>query len=122
MGKRVHVAKKYEVEYGSTESFNWKDDKFYAVLELLGAEPNNVGAPDDTMSDIFECPAADYRDALENLRVHIESPGVYAPDDQEEVVEAAKECGHTLESLLDVMQRYYDEADKRDGYLHFASF
>lgn len=122
MGKRVHVAKKYEVEYGSTESFNYKDDKFYDILLMLGAEPNNVGAPDDTMSDIFECPVNDYRDALENLKVHIESPEVYQPEDHEEIVEAAREAGHTLESLLDVMQRYYDEADKRDGWLHFASW
>ena len=122
MGKRVHVCSKYEVECGSTESFNYKDDKFYKVLELLGAEPNNVGAPDDAMADIFECPAADYKDALENLKVHIESPEVYDADDHGELLEAIKACDHTPESLLEVMQAYYDEADTRDGYLHFMSY
>lgn len=122
MGKRVHVASKYEVEYGNTESFNHREYMFFDVLAMLGAEPNNVGAPDETLSDVYECPVNDYKDALENLKVHIESPEVYPADDHADLLEGIKACGHTPESLLKVMQAYYDEADKRDGFLHFASF
>lgn len=122
MGKRVHVAKKYEVEYGSTESFNWKDDKFYDILGTLGATPNNCGAPDDCLADEFECDKESYEVALQTLRAFVErgeEPEWYTADELRECIE---QCGHTPESLLEVMQDYYDEADKRDGYLHFASF
>ena len=38
MGKRIHVAKKYEIEYGSAEHLNWKQDEFISVLEELGCD------------------------------------------------------------------------------------
>lgn len=122
MGKRVHVAKRYEVEYGNTEAFNWKDDKFYAVLEMLGGEPNYVNGDSDSPSDMFECTVNDYVDAVENLKVYIESPEVYSASDHAELMEAIMDTGETPESLLKIMQGYLTEADTHDGYLHFASF
>ena len=122
MGKTVHVASKYEVEYGGTEAFNWKDDKFYNVLGHLGATPNNVGAPDDSLADVFECDVESYQVALDTLKQYVADPDsleYYTADEMLEYIEA---CGETPESLLQVMQSYYDEADKRDGYLHFASW
>lgn len=122
MGKRVHVASKYEVEYGNTEAFNWKDDKFYNVLGHLGANPNNVGAPDDSMADVFECDVESYKKALGTLQKFIAAPDSledYTADEMRKYIEV---CDETPESLLKVMQAYYDEADKRDGYLHFASW
>lgn len=120
MGKRVHVAKRYEVEYGGTEAFNWCDDKFYDLLNTLGAEPNNCGAPDDSIADVFECPVNDYDDALKNLACYIADPALF--EDSDTLKEQLLELNVTADWLLQTMKSYREEADTRDGYLHFASF
>ena len=120
MGKRVHVAKTYKVEYGSTEAFNWSDDKFYAILGTLGAEPNNVGAPDDALADVFECPKEKYEDALRNLVVYIHNPELFG--DADTLKYELEQLDVTAEWLLETMQAYYNEADMSDGWLHFASW
>lgn len=120
MGKRVHVASKYEVEYGNTECFNYADDKFIGVLNALGGSVNGFGTDDEATAGGFECPADDYFDALENLKVYISNPTLF--QESEDIRKHLEELGMTAEKLLKVMQAYYDEADKRDGYLHFASW
>ena len=122
MGKRVHVAKKYVVEYGNTEAFNWKHDAFFDLLCELGGEPQWVCGDSDEPSDFFECPKQDYHDAVENLQIHIESPEVYLPSDHQSVLDCIKECDTTPEEMLRLMKAYEAEADTSDGYLHFAAF
>ena len=122
MGKRVHVAKTFKVEYGNTESCNWKNDKFFDLLAELGGEPQYIGGDADCPSDMFECPVIDYKDAVENLQIHIESPEVYLSEDNERVMALIKDCEQTPEEMLKTMQSYLSEADTSDGYLHFAAF
>ena len=38
MGYRLHVAKKYVVEYADTEAFNWKIFEFHNLLSACGAQ------------------------------------------------------------------------------------
>ena len=119
MGKRVHVAKKYVIEYGDTEAFNWCGDKFYDLLNLLGGEPHYVGGDSDEPSDMFECPVKDYEDALKNLVVYISDPALLSESD--DIRELLEELKVTADWLLQTMKSYYDEADKHDGWLHFTS-
>ena len=70
MGKRVHVAKRYEVEWGKTADFNWSDETFIDILNALGADV----ARDGEYSDDFEVGLYSYYDAIENLRVYISDP------------------------------------------------
>ena len=120
MGKRVHVATKYEVEFGTTEAFTWKDDKFYDLLLQLGGEPNYFGVEDDNTCDMFECPVEDYNDAVENLEAYISDPALLEEGD------GVKGCldalGMTADDVLKIMKSYQQEADTRDGYLHFMSY
>ena len=120
MGKKVHVAKRYEVEYGSTEGFNNNDTVFYELLQTLGAEPNNVGAPDDTVSDIFECPVEKFDQAIRNLKDWIADPPLFREED--EIMPFLERLGMKAKQLLELMEQYINEADKRDGWMHFATF
>ena len=121
MGKMVHVAKTYKVEYGNTEAFNWAHENFYNMLYLLGGEPNWVG-DSDYPTDMFECSVEDYADAVANLKVYIKTPHVYDQKKRDELAEALKGLGVTAEQLLKTMEDYQQEADTSDGYLHFSAW
>ena len=120
MGKRLHVAKCYKVEFGDTEAFNYSHEKFYDLLGSLGGEPNYVGGDADCPSDVFECPAGDYNDAVQNLEVYISDPTLL--EDSDDIRQYLEDMGMTAEEVLKIMKRYQQEADIRDGYLHFMSF
>ena len=119
MGKRVHVCKKYDVEYGSTEGFNWGQEGFYALLQELGAEPL-CDAPDGWAADDFECATEDYDDAIANLRTYIKAPETL--ENRELIASYLSALVMTAEDVLDIMESFKSEADTRDGYLHFSCF
>ena len=116
MGKRVHVAKRYEVEWGKTADFNWSDETFIDILNALGADVVRDGED----SDNFEVGVSNYYDAIGNLRVYIFDPNLLS--ERDDIAEGLSELGMTAEELLDTMQRYREEADIHDGWLHFTSF
>jgi hypothetical protein len=120
MGKRLHVAKHYEVEFGNTEAFNYSHDKFYDLLGALGGEPNYVCGDVDCPSDIFECTVGDYNDAVQNLEVYISDPDLL--DESDDIKEHLDALKLTAEEVLKIMKSYQQEADTRDGYLHFMSY
>ena len=120
MGKRLHVAKTYVVEFGNTEAFNYSHDKFYDLLDALGGEPNYVCGDVDCPSDIFECTVEDYNDAVQNLEVYISDPTLFKESD--DIKECLDTLGMTAEEVLKIMKSYQLEADTRDGYLHFMSY
>lgn len=116
MGKVVHVAKRYEVEWGETGAFNWNDETFIDILSALGADV----ARDGDNGDNFEVSVSDYYDAIENLKVYISDPHLLSESD--DIAAGLYGLGMTAEELLETMQRYREEADIHDGWLHFTSF
>lgn len=128
MGHRVHVCKTYKVEYGETEGFNYKNDKFYDILNLLGAEPASADGDGNPYCDDFECSKEDYDDAVQNLKAYINNPNIFKDSDDDD-----NEDGEQLQAILDdmdmsprellhLMESYRNEADTHDGYLHFSAF
>ena len=120
MGKRLHVATTYEVKFGKTEAFNYSYDKFYDLLDTLGGEPNYVCGDVDWPSDIFECTVEDYNDAVQNLEVYISDPDLL--DESDDIKEHLDALKMTAEEVLKIMKGYQQEADTRDGYLHFMNY
>ena len=116
MGKRVHVAKRYEVEWGKTAAFNWNDETFIKILDALGG---NI-ARDGEDGDYFDVGACSYYGAIENLKMYIFDPNLLSESDG--IAAGLCKLGITAEELLDIMQRYREEADIHDGWLHFTSF
>ena len=116
MGRKVHVAKRYIIEWGDCAAFNWSDETFIDLLKALGAD----AIRDCEYSDDFEVIESEYYDAIENLRVYISDPHMLTERDY--IAEGLNKLGITAEELLDTMQRYWEEADIHDGWLHFTSF
>lgn len=116
MGRSVHVAKRYEIEWGETAAFNWSDETFIDILNALGADIVHDGK----YSDDFEVGLFGYYNAIGNLGVYISDPHLLIESDY--IAAGLYGLGMTAEELLDTMKRYLDEADVRDGWLHFTSF
>lgn len=121
MGKRLHVAKTYVVEWGSTEKFNWKFDEFRELLDELGAGTDMMGE-DENMYD-FEVAQENYETAMENLEQYITDPDNLSDEvDADDIRRAIEKLEYGAQEVLDIMHDYYDEAHKADGYLHFSAW
>lgn len=121
MGQNLHVAKKYDVEYVETScDFYNKVHAFYELLAALGGEPNAVGSEDGMYSEYFECNVMYYVVAMQHLMVYIDDPTLFTESDL--IKKALDEAGVTAEKALDIMRRCQQEADTRDGFIHFVSF
>ena len=121
MGKRLHVAKTYVVEWGNTEAFNWSFDKFYDLLNKLGAS-TCMGSEDENVYD-FEVEQESYETAMANLNQFIFNPNELPDEvDADDIEQAIADLNMKPQEILKIMQDYYAEAHKADGYLHFSAF
>lgn len=121
MGKRLHVAKTYAVEWGNTEAFNWSFDKFYHLLKTLGAS-TYMGCEDENVYD-FEVEQESYETAMANLNQFIFNPNELPDEvDADDIEQAIADLNMKPQEILKIMQDYYAEAHKADGYLHFSAF
>lgn len=114
----LHVASKYEIEYGKTTCSPHWPGSLYNAFDFLGADPNASGSSDYTHPDNFECPVESYDEAIEKLKGIIANPKQMTWLLQQEL----DELNMTAEELLSYMERFRKEADTRDGYLHFMKF
>jgi len=116
MGKRLHVAKTYVVEYGNTEAFNWNYDKFYDLMRELDASPNY-------MCDDFEVTREGYEKAMKNLEQYISDPTKLSDEvDADDIRQTVERLNMKPQEILDIMRDYYGEAHMADGYLHFSAW
>lgn len=123
MGKRLHVAKTYVVEYGNTEAFNWKHEQFYELLCDLDASPNYMNGESDCPSDDFEVTREGYETAMKNLEQYISDPTNLSDEvDADDISQAIEVLDLKPQEILDIMRDYYGEAYMADGYLHFAAW
>lgn len=124
MGKRVHVIKKHE-EYGNREAFNWQSEDFYYFLENLGCEMCHL----EYDYDNFECNVDEYKKALSLVKAYKKYgrcektekmfDGVNGEIDDLE--DGLRTLGG-IDSVLDDMQAFYKERDKRSGYISFSAW
>lgn len=116
--ERLHVASKYEIEYGHTTcSPNWQGS-MYNAFAILGAEPSADDSSDPMYADYFDCPIESYDDAIKELKNEIANPKEMSISLKQEL----DALNMTAEELLSYMERFRKEADTHDGYLHFFSF
>ena len=79
--------------------------KYFQVLDLLGAEP-------EIEEDMVVCNDLDLNDAVCNLEIHIEDPGLFSND--EEVFSAIDKLGIQPYHLLAYLQRFMKEKAKNN--------
>lgn len=77
--------------------------KYFEVLDLLGAEP-------ELEDDMVVCNDLDLNDAICNLEIHIEEPGLISSE--EEVFAAIDKLGIQPYHLLGYLRRFMKEKAK----------
>ena len=145
MGNRVHVVKKQR-EYGNSEAFNWAFEEFKDLLSSLGC---NVCEQDEYSSD-FEMSCEDYERAMTILKRIIKAQkkdkdmdlndidfsDLASPEDTpywkkfdpdnydfNDVIDNAERLsGYSMEEILEIMQTFWKERDKKSSWIQFCSF
>lgn len=109
MGYRLHVARKYDVEYGNIEAFNHKCEEFHDLLTACGAK--FTGESND---ELFEVSRADWTDNLIGKLKMLDDLEV---EEQEEILDAISCLETTPEEIVDIAEKLIAEADPNHNYL-----
>ena len=127
MGNRVHVVKK-QCTYGDTEAFNWSAEEFANLLGVLGVAIETVVDYDYSQ---FECDVEEYKKALRIIRAVYKANGdekkikrILKRDeiDEYDFKCAVKDTKYTIKELYEIMNDYFQERDKRSGWMQFHSW
>lgn len=113
MGNRLHVAKKYDVQYASIEHFNWQCEPFHYLLDALQVEYTN-----DQYEYNFEVAKEDWYAGMEKLRTLNE----LEPEEREEILEHIRALGLTAQECYSIFSEYYDASDPDNAYMYFSFF
>jgi hypothetical protein len=145
MGNRVHVVKKQR-EYGNSEAFNWAFEEFKDLLRDLGCD---VCEKDEYSSD-FEMSCDDYERGMKilkrikkalkkdenfdlnkldfsDLKYGDDEPDwcSFDPDnyDWNDVKDDVKKLNdYSIDEILEIMQTFWKERDKKSSWIQFCSF
>ena len=113
MGCRLHVAKRYDVQYASIEYFNWLIEEFHYILDALEIDYN--GEPYDKD---FEVSKDLWRIGMGKLAT-LDSQ---KEDVKREIEESLKKVELTPQRMLEIMDEYLQVADPNNNYLNFRFF
>ena len=113
MGYRLHVAKKYEVEYALGDAFNYKCEEFHNLLSACDAAYTGESWDSD-----FEVTVDEWNKVIDTLK------RIDDLDDEakEQIREAINNLGSTADEVIHMLEYYLDKADTNDGYLHLSFF
>lgn len=118
MGNRLHVAKRYDVVWGSTQNFNWKSVEFHAFLDSIGVEICGTDRTSDLCPWDFEISKEDWIKGIERLK-GFEN---LSEEQQNEINDALNSLNVTLPKMIEIMETYLQESDQEWEYLEFAFF
>ena len=119
MGKRLHSAVKYVVEYGQKSDFNWLSDKVNPIIDILAENDCSHDGDDLRYSDSINA-------NRENLIANIDK--IITPDEnweyQEDLeiqIQRIERYGEiTRERLYDVLKELIEQSDSNCEVVHFA--
>lgn len=109
MGYRLHVARKYDVEYGRTEAFNYKCEEFHNLLSACGAKYTG-----ESCDELFEVTRADWTN---NLIGKLKRLDKLEEEEREEILDAISTLKTTPEEIVRVAEKLIAEADPNHNYL-----
>lgn len=113
MGLRLHVARKYEIEYSSSFGFNYKVVEFHNLLMALGISYNGESWDDDV-----EVNREDFRHGLEKLKNYDKLDA----EERTEIDEVLSELDEPVEEIIEIMERLLTESDQKNEYMLLAFF
>lgn len=115
MGKRLRVVKEQE-KYGSSERFNWKYNEF---ADLLSALDCNVCYENEYDKERFEVPTCDFEIAMEYVKEIKEGKTDFEDIDVNDL--NFEELGG-IDVVLDAMEVFYEERDKKASWMIFVAW
>lgn len=113
MGLRLHVAKKYEIEYSSSFGFNYKVVEFHNLLTALGISYNGESWDDDV-----EVNRENFRQGLDKLKTYDKLDA----GEKAEIDEALSELDEPVEEIIEIMERLLTESDQKNEYMLLSFF
>ena len=113
MGLRLHVARKYEIEYSSSFGFNYKVVEFHNLLTALGISYNGESWDDDV-----EVNRENFRQGLDKLKTYHNLDA----GEKTEIDEALSELDEPVEEIIEIMERLLTESDQKNEYMLLSFF
>lgn len=113
MGLRLHVAKKYEIEYSSSFGFNYKVVEFHNLLTALGISYNGESWDDDV-----EVNRENFRQGLDKLKIYDKLDA----GEKAEIDEALSEIDEPVEEIIEIMEKLLIVSDQENEYMLLAFF
>ena len=113
MGQKLHVAKKYEIEYSSSFGFNNKVVEFHNLLTALGISYNGESWDDDV-----EVNRENFRQGLDKLKTYDKLDA----GEKTEIDEALSELDEPVEEIIEIMERLLTESDQKNEYMLLSFF
>lgn len=115
MGKRLHVAKTYQIEYaGGKEHFNYKIEEFHDLMKSLGIDCY----PDDSFSEDIEVSKIKWKKGMKKLK----NLSTLNAQEQEEIINAVKSLDVTVEQLVQIMEEYEAASDPNNCIMYLSFF
>ena len=113
MSKRLHVAKKYEIQYAEISCFNWQISEFHDFLDAL-----DVYYTGETWDDDFEVSKTDWLKGIDTLRNYKK----LVEDAREDIDEALTALDYKREEIIEIMEKYLEQSDPNYDWLEFCFF
>ena len=113
MGKRLHIATKYECEWSDMTAFNCKTEEFHDLLSAL-----DVSYTGESWDDEFEVSKDDWQKGIDTLREY-DSLDDEAMNDIDEALKAL-ECER--EKVLKIMEQFMEQSAPNWGYIECSFF
>lgn len=113
MGHRLHVAKKYVVEYTTSASFSYEVEAFHDLLSSL-----DVTYTGESWDDQFEVTKEDWQKGIEKLKI---LPNLEA-EKKEDIESALKDLRESLPEIIRFMEVLLKEADPEHDFMVLSFF
>ena len=113
MGLRLHVAKKYEIEYSYSFGFNYKVVEFHNLLTALDISYNGESWDDDV-----EVNKEDFRQGLDKLKTYDKLDA----GEKTEIDEALSELDEPVEKIIEIMEKLLIVSDQENEYMLLSFF
>lgn len=113
MGKRLHIARKYEVEWTDSAYFNWKIEEFHNLMDAL--EMYYTG---ETWDDEFEVSKEDWQKGIDTLRNYDSLDA----DERETIDEALEPLEYGREEVIGIMEHLMEQSEKDWNFIECSFF